>query len=305
MTLGQKIKKLRTENGLTQKDLADQVYVTFQTVSKWENDENEPDVSTLRELAKIFNCSLNYLLSEDEGEEKKIVSPQPSPAPAPAPVTTQTVVIHQMSQHTCAKCGKGIPENELEIRRVAHTHRQGRRNTTTYTESYYHKDCLQQIREADAERERVNAAYKAKKAKKLSFGWGIAGGVVSFVITLLILLLVEECRAVIHPALSVAIALGVGYGIFAMIYCIITGSYIGEVFVWCSTRSIRIPGVIFSWDIDGAMAAIMLKIALSVFGFLLGLFFLAFAIAFSATLSMFSFPFILIHNINNNYADAL
>ena len=65
MTLGQKIKKLRTEKGLTQKDLADDIHVTFQTVSKWENDENEPDVSTIRELAKLFGCTLDYLLSEE------------------------------------------------------------------------------------------------------------------------------------------------------------------------------------------------------------------------------------------------
>ena len=59
MTLGQKIKKLRNEKGLTQKDLADQLHVTFQTVSKWEKDENEPDISTLRELAKLFECSMD------------------------------------------------------------------------------------------------------------------------------------------------------------------------------------------------------------------------------------------------------
>ena len=34
MTIGQKIKKLRLEKELTQKDLADQLHVTFQTVSK-------------------------------------------------------------------------------------------------------------------------------------------------------------------------------------------------------------------------------------------------------------------------------
>ena len=53
MTLGQKLKKLRTEKGLTQKDLADQLHVTFQTVSKWESDTNEPDFSTLKELSKM------------------------------------------------------------------------------------------------------------------------------------------------------------------------------------------------------------------------------------------------------------
>ena len=36
MTLGQKLKKLRTDKGLTQKDLAEQLHVTFQTVSKRE-----------------------------------------------------------------------------------------------------------------------------------------------------------------------------------------------------------------------------------------------------------------------------
>lgn len=57
MTFGQKIKKLRTESNLTQKDLADKMNVTFQTVSKWENDTNEPDITNIKELAKIFNCS--------------------------------------------------------------------------------------------------------------------------------------------------------------------------------------------------------------------------------------------------------
>ena len=71
MTIGQKIKKLRTEKGLTQKDLADQLHVTFQTISKWEKDENEPDLATVRELAKLFGCSLDYLLSEDEEETPK------------------------------------------------------------------------------------------------------------------------------------------------------------------------------------------------------------------------------------------
>ena len=66
MTLGQKIKKFRNEKHLTRKDLADQLNVSFQTVSKWENDENEPDIYTLKELSKTFNCSLDCLLSNQE-----------------------------------------------------------------------------------------------------------------------------------------------------------------------------------------------------------------------------------------------
>ena len=68
MTLGQKIKKLRSDKNLTQKELADQLYVSFQTVSKWESDLNEPNLSTIRQIAKLFDCSLEYLINEDENQ---------------------------------------------------------------------------------------------------------------------------------------------------------------------------------------------------------------------------------------------
>ena len=104
MTLGQKIKKLRNEKGLTQKDLANLVNVTFQTVSKWENDENEPDVSTLRRLSQLFGCSMDDLLSEEEvtQEEKPIEEPTP-----------QTAVIHQREMHVCERCNQDIPFDDL------------------------------------------------------------------------------------------------------------------------------------------------------------------------------------------------
>ena len=58
MTLGQKLRKLRNDKGITQKDLADQLHVTFQTISKWESDKNEPDLATLKEIANYFNVTL-------------------------------------------------------------------------------------------------------------------------------------------------------------------------------------------------------------------------------------------------------
>ena len=93
MTLGQKIKKLRIENNLTQKDISELVNVTFQTVSKWENDENEPDIATLRKLASVFGCSMDYLLSEDEEQAEETKEEKPvEPAP-------QTIVIHESEKH--------------------------------------------------------------------------------------------------------------------------------------------------------------------------------------------------------------
>ena len=300
MTLGQKIKKLRNEKGLTQKDLADQVHVTFQTVSKWEKDENEPDVTTLRELSKLFDCSLDYLLSTDEepADKEEIVEEPPEQV-------VKTVVIHEHPLHVCRKCEKPIPEDELAVEHLTRTEGYGRHSRKVSAgEAYYHKDCLIKVKQ---EREAAALALKkmhAKRAKKYSFGWGIFGGVVALVIALLCLLMIPACQAAIHPAVAVLLSILAGYAIFAMLYCIIGGSFIADVFLWCSSLSIKMPGVIFTWDIDGIVWAIAMKIFLAILAFSIGVAALMFAIVFSASLAIFAFPFVLIHNINTNYSDS-
>ena len=304
MTLGEKIKKLRNEKGLTQKDLADQVHVTFQTVSKWENDENEPDVSTLRELAKLFGCSMDYLLSEEEKEEIKEEPKAESVVTPATPVeqVTKTIIIHQKELHVCEVCKKDIPEDDLAMEQIC-TRPAGRGHAAEYRQGYYHKACLTELQQKRIEAAAKERAAKASRAKKICFGWGIAGGVIALAISLLIMLFGEKGQ--IHPALAVLISVGIGYSIFAMIYCILCGSYIGDVFLWCATLSVKFPGVIFSWDIEGFIFLIAIKVLFAILGFIIGIFALLFAIVMSATLGGISFPFVLIHNINNDYADAL
>ena len=53
--IGKFIKKLRKENNLTQKDLADKYGVTYQAVSKWETGKNIPDISLLKEISDIYD----------------------------------------------------------------------------------------------------------------------------------------------------------------------------------------------------------------------------------------------------------
>ena len=56
------IKELRRQCGITQKELAKQLNVSFQTISKWENGLNLPDVVYLLEMADIFGVSIYVLL---------------------------------------------------------------------------------------------------------------------------------------------------------------------------------------------------------------------------------------------------
>ncbi len=60
------ILSLRTKSGLSQKELAEKLFVTRQAVSRWENGETVPNTETLKQLSKLFNVSVNTLLGSHE-----------------------------------------------------------------------------------------------------------------------------------------------------------------------------------------------------------------------------------------------
>ena len=59
------LKKLREKSGITQADLADKLFVSAQSVSKWENGISEPDLATVFQLADIFSVSIDTLLGRE------------------------------------------------------------------------------------------------------------------------------------------------------------------------------------------------------------------------------------------------
>ena len=68
-TLGMMIASLRKENGMTQLELAEKMGVTDKAVSKWERGEGLPDVAVLKALSELYGVSLDYLVTEHEGEK--------------------------------------------------------------------------------------------------------------------------------------------------------------------------------------------------------------------------------------------
>lgn len=66
-TFGEKLKELRAEKELTQKELAKILNVRNTTVSAWEKDIAEPPYETLKKIAVLFDITSDYLLGlEDE-----------------------------------------------------------------------------------------------------------------------------------------------------------------------------------------------------------------------------------------------
>lgn len=68
-SIGQTIKRLRKERNLTQDELAEQLNVTAQAVSKWENETGLPDISQIIPLASVFGVSTDILFGIEGASE--------------------------------------------------------------------------------------------------------------------------------------------------------------------------------------------------------------------------------------------
>lgn len=66
MTFGNRIKTLRSERKLTQKELADSLSLGESTISFYESDKREPDYDTLKKIADFFEVSVDYLMGRTD-----------------------------------------------------------------------------------------------------------------------------------------------------------------------------------------------------------------------------------------------
>ena len=72
---GEQLRRAREAKGMTQQSLAEQLYVTRQSVSRWECGDRYPDLLTTTKIAQILDVSLDDLLSGKEME--KVVERNP------------------------------------------------------------------------------------------------------------------------------------------------------------------------------------------------------------------------------------
>ena len=63
MLFADTLKKLRTEKGLSQRELSEQIYVTRTAITKWESGDRLPDAAMIKRLAGVLEVDVNTLLS--------------------------------------------------------------------------------------------------------------------------------------------------------------------------------------------------------------------------------------------------
>ncbi|MGG0717449.1 helix-turn-helix transcriptional regulator [Robertmurraya massiliosenegalensis] len=74
MIFGEKLKKERTAQGWSQEELAEKLFVSRQSVSKWENGQNYPNIETIIKLSDLFGVTVDELLRSDEELKEKVIN---------------------------------------------------------------------------------------------------------------------------------------------------------------------------------------------------------------------------------------
>ncbi|WP_391484617.1 helix-turn-helix transcriptional regulator [Lactobacillus iners] len=72
MNIAFRIKSLRNDHHLTQKELAKLLNVKPTTISGWELGRNEPSIETLKKLSSLFNVSTEYLIGSETSSPNTI-----------------------------------------------------------------------------------------------------------------------------------------------------------------------------------------------------------------------------------------
>ena len=240
-TIGGKILSLRKAKGYTQADLGARLNISYQAVSKWERDESCPDFDTLSKIAQIFNVPITYF--ERGGEEL---------------ATAQTAVASEQTREmlgVCKDCGKVVYEG----------------NEGATTPALVCKDCMnarklavqraQEVARQAQEKQRQEQYYKEQARKDAiarSRNKGLIwGGIVSVI--WLVIGFVSGGDAILGGIILAVFGFFFTSQMFwdgAVFDCACAGG-----------KVIGTPGVIFTFDLDGFIFLIAMKILFAVLKF--------------------------------------
>lgn len=284
MTLGKRLAILRKQHGLTQQQLGDQLNLSAQAVSKWENDLAEPDLMTLRALAGLYKITIDELTdtslaapsissNDDESEQKaKEESKEQEPK----------------TLGFCKRCGVAITEDNLGVREPFMKCKKC--NLIECTEAVKAKE--EEIRRKKKEEEEkaakfVKAQSDVKWIRTRSFIWGGIGSG-AFLLVAIIIALSSSSPI---PAI---VGFGGGALVFMFISMLFYDAPVANVVEYMCSASITWPGLIFTFDLDGFAWLIKMKLLFAVLGFLFGLGCTLLGIALGLVLSPFVFPYIMV-----------
>ena len=270
MTLGKKLALQRKAIGLSQEEVALKVRVTTKTLADWENNIGEPSIQNLKELASLFDTSIDDLLDTGLGDDDDAIG-------------------------YCKGCGILINEKNL-----------GEKTPTVLCRRCVEVKKAQQRRaemEERAIKERQEKAARAKRLaqynalrdrrrtirKKKNTSFFVAALPTLLWIALLVYTLNES-----YNQSWLIVGSVIAYSIFSLVALLFYDGPIRDFLVYMFTASIKWPGLMYTFDWDGFLWVIMMKALFALLGFVFGCICGLLGLIIGLIIAPFVFPYKLI-----------
>ena len=281
MNYGQKIAELRKNKNLTQAELGEQLNITAQAISKWENNLSEPDITSIRKMCELFNVSVDEFLGINTTKSTIEQKPQEK-----EPVKAILGYCETCKKPVCAGEFKTI---QLEYKPSALSNKVVKTDLMhTYCNNCYNQLIETQKQEIkQSELDKLHAQkIESKKELKKGFIWGT--------IAMVLAAFVFFGSYATEPSSTTLVgAIIFTIGFFTLISQILWESFIYDFFFFFC-RSFKAPfTLIFELSLDGIVWLLTVKLALWIICGLLSIAFFFLGLILSIFISICSFPFVL------------
>lgn len=290
MKISEKLVILRKRKGYSQEGLANELDVSRQAVYKWETESSTPDMSNLKKIAKLFDISFDRLLDDDIDisiEENNINQSEKELDDDKIKEIARQVVKETANKvqfpeqkpvlTICDRCKKPVYKSEDIISKTGH------KNMHSY-KYYICNDCDKK----ETKEKKEQAILHGISQRNKSYWWG---GIFALLVMFLGISAKEEFGSILILTILT----------FTFLSCMfLKNNFIEDIFInVVSWGFVKFPGLIFTFDLNGFLWLIGMKILFWLIGMALGILALILALIICIPLSVIVYPFALIKNIKN------
>ncbi len=288
MTLGKKLSFYRKNYGITQAELAERLNLSAQAISKWENDSSQPDFENLIKLARLYKVTTDELLGLGAPKEQ----PPQQVDPAPVIEASITKIEEQIKNEApigyCKSCGIAVKEDNLAQKEPVILCKKCKKKIED--EKIAAAKSANEKRERERQKEILRHECEMdsmRRHRNKSLIWAAVAALPLLIYC--IVGLFQDMKAASIIALLVLDVL-----VYTFVAVMFYDTFVKDAVIYMLTSSVNWPGLIFTFDLDGLLWLIGMKILFAVLGFIIGILAAILGLAFGLLVSPFVFVFILI-----------
>lgn len=238
---GRVILRMRKAMGMTQNDFGKELNVTFQAVSKWENGLSLPDLNTISKMCKIFDITVDEFTRMASMSDEELCE---------AIKNKERRALNREAEFTQKQAEEVVPE--IAVAATAAQIAQERPAESAKAET-------PEVVETPAEPDEAPVAPVAAAKPHAQIHAGFLIGLICALVAGVGLFVALNCLNGWTPNLLMLFIFLGSYFVFSFIALIGHDTVVWDFFLGCIFKSVHVPGVIFTLDIDGIFFLIVYK----------------------------------------------